>query len=123
MSGSVLENSRIHACRWCNNFLLDFSSIQTVQKDDLDVSGRDIVIPMGQKRCLSTCSPNHGNLDELLSATATDECLFAKNVVQRPKSTCKDEHVQEVFSWNGGIEFIGESSSVLLQAYATWGKA
>lgn len=123
MSGSVLENSRIHACRWCNKFLLDFSSIQTVQKDDLDVSGRDIVIPMGHKRCLSTCSPNDGNLDELLSAAVTDGCLFAKKVVQRLKSTRKDEHVQEVFSWNGGIEFIGETSSVLLQAYATWGKA
>lgn len=115
MSGSVFENSRIHACRWCNKFLLDFSSIQTVQKDDLDVSGRDIVIPMGHKRCLSTCSPNDGNLDELSSAAATDGCLFAGKVAQRLKSTCKDEHVQEVF--------IGETSSVLLQAYATWGKA
>ncbi len=127
MSESVLEDFRVYACRWCDRFLLDFSStfleIQPVRNDNLDVLTRDIVTPMGYKGCLSTCSPDNGNLDELLSAAATDGCLFAQNVVQRLKFTRKDDHMQEVFSWKGGIELIGETSTVLLQPYATWGKA
>jgi hypothetical protein len=127
MSVSVLGDIRVHTCRWCDRFLLDFSStfleIQPVRKDNLDVLTRDIVIPMGYKGCLSTCSPDNGTLEELISAAAADGCLFAQNVVQPFKSTHKNEHVQEVFSWTWGIELIGETSTVLLQLYATWGEA
>ena len=127
MSESVLGDSGAHICRWCDRFLLDFNSTfletQPVRQDNLDVLTRDIVIPMGYNGCLSTCSSDNGNLDELLSAAATDGCLFAQNVVQYLQSTRNDEYVQKVFSWTGGIEFIGEISTILLQPYATWGKA
>ena len=119
MTGSVLKDLRVHTCRWYDRFLLDFSStsleIQPVRKNNLNVLTRDAVIPMGYKGCLSTCSHDNENLDELLLAAATDECLFAQNVVQHLKFTHKDEHVQEVFSWTWGIELIGETSTVLLQ--------
>jgi hypothetical protein len=56
-------------------------------------------------------------INEFLSLSSDAGCLFSQVVVRELGASHGDKPVKALFSWVGGVEFIGTSSSVCLLNY------
>jgi len=109
-----------HSCSWCQQVLLDFSA-NTIRYTLSGPGGRQLIaILMPFEGC--TISGIEGRefikcINEFLLLSAAAGCLFSSIVIEGLGTPYGHKPVNALFSWIGGIEFIGVLLSFCLTNY------
>lgn len=113
--------AKFHSCSCCQQILLDFSDNGSVVSSWSPALPQSIILPMpfdGSTTPRGRENKSIRRINEFLSSSAHAGCLFSRSVLHELSAAhAEDQPVKGVFSWIGGIEFIGASSSYCLLNY------
>jgi hypothetical protein len=112
-----------HSCQWCQRILLDFSCNNPLPSSPDPADPQRITIPMLFEGFTAN-DRERGEfircINNFLSLSADAGCLFSQTVMNELGASHGEQPVRTIFSWIGGLEFIGANSSVCLLNYY-WG--
>lgn len=110
--------SQSHNCHWCRQFLFDFT-VNAVSEQTLNPTGTSpISIPMTFTGVTHDQeSPLVKRVNNLLSASAAQGCLFVQEVIKGLKTSQEELTLRSIFSWVGGIELTTSQSSFRISNY------
>ena len=109
---------QFHSCHWCQQLLFDFTG-NTVPMQTLEPTGMGpISFPMAFAGVThEQGSPLVKRINDLLSASAAQSCLFVQEVIKGLKKSQEELKLSSIFSWVGGIELTTSQSSFGFSTY------
>jgi hypothetical protein len=105
---------QFHNCHWCQQYLFDFTE-NAVPQQTLEPTGMgSISFPMALAGVThEQRNPLVKRVNELLSVSAVQGCLFVQDVIKRLKTSQEELTPSSIFSRVGGIELTTSQSSLV----------
>ncbi|SPO02996.1 uncharacterized protein DNG_05677 [Cephalotrichum gorgonifer] len=122
--GTSSSRLNFHSCSWCQQIRLDFGTGTPSTKLLGSADAPPITIPMPFEGITITSEEGSGlvkRINELLSHPGAAGCLLSQAIIKGLGASPEAERVKALFSWIGGIEFIGRDSNIrLVQTVYFW---